>query len=358
MINTKFSLTATPHSGYHWDNRHQRFFEGWYYRVTLPDIEQGFGFMYSIDDPWGNQPHSGGAVQILGIDGEYRWRTFPNVKGFWASKDQLGLGHWRKTPPNTAAQLLSPEQFSQSIIEGYQATATLNQGFIHDPTSPYPCRWQYQIEPIYSWGIPSQATAGWLSYLPIFDPGWQVLMAQGRATGWIDWNGKRYDFDNAPAYSEKNWGRSFPQKWFWINGNCFEHEPDLAITAVGGKRQRLGSTEDVGLIGIHYKGQFYEFAPWNARIGWKVQPWGRWEMTADNGVWQVSLTGITTDEGTWVRVPTEDGLHFRCRDTLNGFISLILRDCQGQIHLKARTRLGGLEIGGFPWDEPWIYGLN
>ncbi len=32
----------TPHSGYHWDGSSRRFFEGWYYRVTLPAERQTF----------------------------------------------------------------------------------------------------------------------------------------------------------------------------------------------------------------------------------------------------------------------------------------------------------------------------
>ncbi len=56
----------TPHSGYHWDGNSDRFFEGWYFRVTLPEIGETFAFMYSIEDPIGGQPHSGGAAQILG----------------------------------------------------------------------------------------------------------------------------------------------------------------------------------------------------------------------------------------------------------------------------------------------------
>jgi len=31
--------TQTPHSGYHWDGSSRRF-EGWYYRVTLPECGQ------------------------------------------------------------------------------------------------------------------------------------------------------------------------------------------------------------------------------------------------------------------------------------------------------------------------------
>ncbi|HEY9296219.1 MAG TPA: tocopherol cyclase family protein, partial [Phormidium sp.] len=73
----------TPHSGYHWDGSDRRFFEGWYYRVTLPQDRQTFAFMYSIEDPIGGKLHSGGSAQILGPNDEYICRSFPDVNKFW-----------------------------------------------------------------------------------------------------------------------------------------------------------------------------------------------------------------------------------------------------------------------------------
>lgn len=35
--------------------------------------------------------------------------------------------------------------------------------------------------------------------------------------GWIEWGGERFEFRDAPSYSEKNWGGGFPRKWFWVN---------------------------------------------------------------------------------------------------------------------------------------------
>ena len=72
----------TPHSGYHWDGSDRRFFEGWYYRVTLPEEKQTFAFMYSIEDPIGSKSYSGGGAQILGPNDEYLCRTFPDVQNF------------------------------------------------------------------------------------------------------------------------------------------------------------------------------------------------------------------------------------------------------------------------------------
>ena len=39
--------------------------------------------------------------------------------------------------------------------------------------------------------------------------------------GWIEWDGERFEFQNAPSYSEKNWGGAFPRKWFWVNYSPF-----------------------------------------------------------------------------------------------------------------------------------------
>jgi tocopherol cyclase len=98
------------------------------------------------------------------------------------------------------------------------------------------CGWAFAVEPRAGWGggpdKQQKATAGWLAALPVFEPHWQaragvatasdawltralthalsmhddqVLMSHGLATGHIDWAGRRYDFQDAPFYAEKNW---------------------------------------------------------------------------------------------------------------------------------------------------------
>jgi tocopherol cyclase len=349
----------TPHSGYHWDGSARRFFEGWYYRITLPEPRQTIAFMYSIEDPQGGSPYSGGAAQILGPNDEYLCRTFPAVDRFWAWTHALGLGHWGQTTLDQPASYLEPELFATHVQQGYQATATWHQGHLHDPGSGQTARWEYQIQPLYGWGNPAEAqqsTAGWFSRFQIFEPGWQILMAHGLASGWIDWNGQRYSFSHAPAYGEKNWGGAFPKKWFWLNCNAFDHEPDLALTAGGGYRDVLGWTEAAAMVGIHHGGRFYEFAPWNSAVQWQIEPWGYWRMTAQNHRYDVELVGTTSQAGTPLRAPTIDGLAFCCRDTMQGEVMLTLRQrsaAGSRPVLTAHSSLCGLEVGGGPWTEPW-----
>ena len=377
-----YTQTAeTPHSGYHWCNQSERFFEGWYFRLTLPDPAQTFAFMYSIDDPAGGTAQSGGAAQILGPDETYYCRTFSDVSQFWAWLPRLGLGHWRSpskpssnnaNPRNVA--YLPPQVFESDVYEGYQATAQLHQGQLRLPSGNIQARWHYKVDVVSTWDTPvPRATAGWLSFFPIFEPGWQVLMAHGLATGWIEWRMPkpetasaqgseldseliRYTFENAPAYAEKNWGGAFPAKWFWMQCNAFESEPSLSVTAAAGIREVLIFKENVGLIGIHHKGKYYEFLSTKTQFSWTVDPWGYWHLSAQNFAHRVVLTGRATDEGAWVRVPTRDGLQFLCRDTTHGHLSLQLwkRGAEDTLIVEANSSLAGLEVGGDPWQEPWI----
>lgn len=361
-------MLETPHSGYHWRGQ-QPFFEGWYYRITLPQQGQTIAFMYSIQDPAGGTNASGSVVQILGPNEQYFCRTFADVRQFWADRDQLSHGCSRGRQSQNGDP--NPPELTQDFIgstEGYRATAKVHEGHMRDPRSGQWLRWHYTLDPVYGWGKPTQpqqSTAGWLSQLQIFEPGWQVLMAHGWATGWVEVGDQRYAFERAPAYAEKNWGGAFPQKWFWIQCNAFANHPDLTVTSGGGIRRVLGWEESVGMVGIHYQGQFYEFVPWNGRVSWQVSPWGNWRVWAERQgpgpeYYRVELMGQVAEAGVQVRVPTAAGLQFLCRDTTRGQLQVKLwcgDEGRGgrsqQLILEASSQQAGLEVGGEPWSQDY-----
>jgi tocopherol cyclase len=56
-------------------------FEGWYFKVTLPGDGQSFALIYSIEDPLGNNKHSGIGAQVMGPDDGYLLQYSPQVRG-------------------------------------------------------------------------------------------------------------------------------------------------------------------------------------------------------------------------------------------------------------------------------------
>lgn len=343
-----------PHSGYHWNCGSGRFFEGWYYRVTLPEVERSFSFMYAIDDPQGKTKYSGGSMQVLGVDDRHIGRTLPNYQDFYASRDRLDLHHWN------------------SKGEGYAASDRHNEGKISDPVQKISCTWHYQIVPVSlsnSANIRATmgATMGWLSYLSVFAPGWQILMLHGWGSGFVTWGDRRYEFQNAPAYMEKNWGGAFPERWFWIQCNAFSsvdsnygNNRELSLIVAGGKRKTLGISSDVAMVAVYYQGQIYKFMPDNSEIYCEIAPWGTWKIRAynsnqRNGIQTVEISGQTDKLGTKVMVPTADGLKFRCRDTGTGKVKIELNINDKIVH--AQSNLAALETGGDigEWEKAWNY---
>ncbi len=241
-------------------------------------------------------------------------------------------------------------------------TATVHQGCLRDATTGAIARWHYTIEPVYGWGQPGHPplpTAGWLSYLPILEPGWQVMMAHGYATGWADWQERRYTFTRVPVYAEKNWGGAFPERWWWIQCNAFQAEPDLTLTAVGARRGVLGHLETVGMVGLHYHGQFIDLTTLRDRVTWQVASWGSWAMEAENHRYRVAIVAQSPNPPTQVRVPTLTGLQWQCWDTTHGHITLTVwrRSPAGtdQLWFTATSDLAGLEVGGQGWEQTWTF---
>lgn len=350
----------TPHSGFHWDKQQYPFFEGWYYRLTIPPDQvadgQSIAFMYSFQAPradlsGGKGKLGGCTVQILGPEEQYFCRSLPNLSRFWARKDKPEHGYRH-------------DKNIRSISESYKVTPNLHEGQVWDPASSQIIRWNYTVEAIYGWGTPTypqQSTAGWLSQFQVFEPGWQILMAHGLATGWFekaDCSGSiqnRLNFERVPIYAEKNWGGAFPKQWFWMQCNAFEDRPDLSLTCGGGIRKILGWQESVGMVGIHYQNQFYEFVPWNSKISWQVLPWGSWQIWAERQDYAIELIGKTSESGVMVRVPTASGLEFLCRDTTNGHLNVNFWQIQGdtkKLIFTAKSNQAGLEVGG-DWTKAW-----
>ncbi len=343
------SNLARPHLGYHGPRGRQRFFEGWYYRISLPGVAQSLATIYSIEDPHGGSPFSQGMVQVLTRDG-FAPHAFA-VENFWAAKDDLAFGQ--------GPGLLSPEDFWSQVNLGYQATGQLNQG-----QTPF-ARWCYQIQPITGWGK-QEATMGLLSYLPVYEVGWQITMAHGWGTGFFEWQGQRYDFEQAPVYIEKNWGLGYPQIWFWLQCNSWhtiqgDHDPHLTLTSGGGLRKTLGWTDQAAMIGLHYRGRFYNFRSETGQVRWHTStqgPVARWSLWGGADGYEIELEAqIPSAQLLQILGPSHTAtMHPISLHSLVGVLNLSLyrgRHTGRRLILQAHSTLAAVECGGDDWSGQW-----
>ena len=411
----------TPHSGRHFRPAHphyyqhrrsllsrilrrrRRFMEGWYYRLTLTEEKISFAFIISIEDPGSpSSPLKLACIQVVGPDDEYLVQADEDVTKFWAWKHRQGLGcvFYYKDKDITNGQerrthrtALSREEWNEEVESGFQVLPLHLMGRVkgHDGSQggvldgqgiPGDCSFEMNIDPVAGWGDvdgTQKSTGGWLASFAVFEPHWQVTLADARATGTVRWKNKTYAFENEPFYAEKNWGKALPMKWYWTQCNSFEGYTDpgneLSVTAGGGIRQvPFGQQEALGMVSVHYKGKFYEAVPWTGSMRWKVDTWGSWilygKCIEGDRKFEVEITYKVDPEktpGLVFRAPTpKDGMVYFCRDTFEADVSLSLWELEWNEEYKddirkagkpfidrATSSQGGAEVGGGPWWGAW-----
>ncbi|THG01415.1 hypothetical protein TEA_020193 [Camellia sinensis var. sinensis] len=403
----------TPHSGYHFDGSTRKFFEGWYFKVSIPERRQSFCFMYSVENPAFRKKltrleeaqhgprFTGVGAQILGAYDKYICQYTEESCNFWGSRHELTLGNTfiaqnGKKPPNKE---VPPKEFNQRVMEGFQVTPLWHQGFIRDDgryegdtiggdvATAYrtdyvdivkTARWEYSTRPLYGWGnvaSKQKSTAGWLAAFPVFEPHWQICMAGGLSTGrrkssvgLVQPRKALESLGIAWAELSKDW---LPRKILHftlsiylslLSAPCSSYESEIEQWGGGGLRQLPGVTEtfeNAAMIGIHYEGIFYEFVPWNGVVDFEIAPWGHWCVSAENETHKVELEATTKDPGTTLRAPTsEAGLAPACKDTCFGDLRLKLWErtyngSEGKIILDVTSNMAAVEVGGGPWFNTW-----
>lgn len=391
-------------------NKRKRFMEGWYYRLTLPEENVSFAFIFSIEDPDSTKDSdlALSCVQVMGPNDEYVVQADSDHRKFWAWQGSQALGctfehngdqNRDNGDHSMYLDALDPDDFDKNVKSGFQMLPTRLQGKVngHDGSLggvlegqgiPRTCDFDLTIRPLSGWGddedvslsraSKQKSTAGWLASYSVFEPHWQVTLADARATGHATWNGKRYDFKDAPFYAEKNWGGSFPSKWYWLQCNSFEGftSPDgssrLSLTAGGGIRKvPPGKTEDLGMVCIHYNGLMYEAVPWTGEMQWNVDPWGSWSFsarcTSGKRLFEVQVEATCEGDGVVLRAPTEDlGMAYFCRDSFYANVEFSMYELQWDKKEKIHTRgdpiienaksinqTGAVEVGGGPYWNAW-----
>lgn len=76
--------------------------------------------------------------------------------------------------------------------------------------------------------------SSWFQTIPGLNQYWHPWLLDGRASGSVVLDGRRWDFAGTQVYGEKNWGRAgFPDSWWWGQAHGFA-EPGVCVAFAGG----------------------------------------------------------------------------------------------------------------------------
>jgi hypothetical protein len=76
----------------------------------------------------------------------------------------------------------------------------------------------------YKWKWYERGIMGWYGYVPFMETNHGLLSLDHKVEGVINIDGNENIFREARGYIEKDWGKSFPSSWIWMQSNNFNKQ--------------------------------------------------------------------------------------------------------------------------------------
>lgn len=195
---------------YHGAKKTKNFFEGWYYKIVDKEGQNSFAFIPGIiKGKFNEDGHS--FIQV--IDGK-------NKKSYYIkfTKDNF------KAKKNEFNIEIGNNRFALKEIKLNYCDDEIHMiGSLHFIDI---IRWPDTLI--------NPGSMGFYNYLLFMECYSQVCCLDGEIVGKLLINNQEIDFSGGKVYIEKNWGKSFPLSYIWVQGNFFPQK-NIALTLSIGK---------------------------------------------------------------------------------------------------------------------------
>ena len=307
-------------ANYHGAGRRGRFFEGWYFKNVSVTGDAVYAVIPGV--ALGAERHA--FVQVL--DGLKRTSTYHRypLDEFSAARDRFDIR-------------VGTSRFSLDRI-------SLDIG------GEMPIRGELRFRDVYQWPVRllSPGVMGWYALVPAMECYHGVLSFNHRIEGELTVGSQTVVFTGGKGYLEKDWGRSFPRAWVWMQTNHFG-EQDACLTASVARIPWLGGSFTGHIIGLWLRGRLYRFATYT----------GSRVLTLEHSLEAVRFVvedrkhvmeiGCRRREGAVLVAPVDGAMTGRIAEAMTAEVDVCLsaRNRGGLRRVFADTgRFAGLEVVG------------
>jgi hypothetical protein len=300
------------------DKKKNNYFEGWYYKLVTKDQKVSIAFIPGISI---NQkdPH-----------------TFIQV---FISRDDRLMTHYYKF--DSSDFIYSHNQFQVQIDSNLFTLNELNVNLIDgDNSINGVIHLKDHIglnKNIYQPNI-----MGPFAYIPFMECNHGVISMTSTLKGKLSINGELIDFDHGKAYIEKDWGKSFPKAYIWLQSNHFKN----------GKTSFMFSYATIPFMGLSFKGLIvnliydqkeYRFATYNhSRIIKKQIRKNEVKFLLKKGRYQLEVYA-KKEHDVELKSPSLGLMNQTIKEGLSGIIKLKLYD-KNTLIFEDEGKNAGIEI--------------
>ncbi len=286
--------------------RRRRYFEGWYYKFVFP--ERVFAVIPGVSLAQ-SDPHA--FIQVIdAAEAESPYHRFP-LNSFTASRRRFGIR-------------IGPNRFDLASVSLDLPDLRL------DARIENPVRWPSR--PL------SPGTMGWYTFVPGMECRHGIIVLDGDA------HGSRNGAPLSPGrfYLEKDWGRSFPHAWVWLQSNSFENS-GCCVTASIATVPFLRGAFTGFLIGVLARGRLYRFTTYTGATMERITIGAdACSFTVSQGHLTLQVEALRRD-GVDLRAPIQGEMRGRVNESLRAEIRVTLQDGD-ELLFEGTGHHGGLEV--------------
>lgn len=186
---------------------------------------------------------------------------------------------------------------------------------------------------------------GPFAYIPGMECNHGVVSMRHQVDGTLELNNETWNFQKDTGYIEKDWGRSFPKRYIWIQGNHFaKSEANLML-----------SVADIPFLNANFEGVIAQLDIPEKSIRIATYFGGRkgklerlndgFTLELVQGKYRL-LVKAEVDETGDLKAPVQGSMHAVIKEGLGGKISVRLTK-NGRILWEDSSRHCGIEIEGY-----------
>ncbi|MBM3442260.1 MAG: hypothetical protein FJX89_06100 [Bacteroidetes bacterium] len=300
-----------------WGER-RRYFEGWYFKIVNREGTEAFAIIPGIAMDGEGRQHS--FVQVL--DGKRKTAKYHRfeIEAFSPAKDRFSIS-------------IGPNAFSEQglnlEVEGLSGQLRFHGNI------PWP-------KPFYSPGI-----MGPFTFVPFMECYHGIVSMDHTIDGSLTVeDGRVIDFNGGRGYLEKDWGRSFPSAYIWLQTNHFRRTGTSLKCSVA-NIPWLGSSFVGFIAGLYWQDRLTRFTTYNrSRLLSCQADLQEVRITLQNPHYQLEIT-VERDEPTALASPIGGLMDGRIEETMNAQTHVRLTDRKSdRVLFEDKGLHGGLEVAG------------
>ena len=184
---------------------------------------------------------------------------------------------------------------------------------------------------------------GWFSYIPFMECNHDIVSMHHELNGSLIVNGQVIDFTGGIGYIEKDWGRSFPSSYVWIESNHFD-DSEAGLFCSVATIPFLAFSFEGFICNLIHKGIEYRFATYNgSKLVVNERSDNKVHLKFINNEYSLDIRGEVADTKKLL-APKMGSMNKTIKEGLSGKVEVLLKDKNDQTILESISQKCGMEL--------------